>query len=168
MSQPFSREAQNQLEALERQLAKAISDKEKAEEKYDLLFTQVFSIFDQEVGEGVPASYVCEDKYKLARQIANMNPVVNAEALKRCIDELYKKDQTEAKRIWNKVTDAVRTVNQDKLAAEIKVNPKLEGAVQVSGAIYTPERKPSRVRKLASKADLRLLAEAKEAEEATA
>ena len=143
------------LNSLERQLAETVAEKEAADQKYDALFLQVFHAFDQAGSLDAPASFVCEDGFKLARIIPQMSPQVDAEKLRAvCLD--FGAGDTGA-RLWNRVTDAVRVVNHDKLAAEIKKYPALGESIDKSGAVCIPQRKPSRIRKLASKQELQVL-----------
>ena len=146
------------LNALEYQLSVAVLAKEQAEARYNALFLQVFHEFDQTAGVDAPASFVCDDGFKLARIVPVMSPQVDAGKVLETTTSMG------GTRMWNAVTDAVRVVNQDKLAAEIKKYPLLGQMLDEAGAITIPVRSPSRIRKLATKQE-RMLLENKQTKE---
>lgn len=167
MQKQFPRmNADYELNNLEKQLAKAVADKEDADRRYDALFLQVFHIFDEEVGEGAPASFICEDEIKLARIVPQMQPVINNEKLRSLIAERYSDE--EARRLWNRISVPTRVVLQNKLAQELKRDKGLDEAIHKAGdVITTPVRKPSRIRVPATAKELiAVLASAEEAEAA--
>lgn len=162
----FNPETDTHLNSLERQLAEAVKAKEVAESRYDLLFQQVFGEFDQAVGSGVPASFVCEDGFKLGRQVPQMQPVVDNKKAEEVIMAFGSGDVGD--RMWKRVTDVIRTVNQDKLAAEIRKWPVLGEALDNAQAITVPVRKPSRIRREATKQERMRLEAGEQAEEEAA
>ncbi len=153
----FNEDADRRLEALERQLAEAVAEKEAAQTKYDTLFTQVFHEFDAEVGEDMPAQYIASDKFKLARLVPDMQPVINNELLQKLINDKY--DYDTGRKIWQRITVATRVVLQNKLAQEMKRDPELGEAIALAGNIITtPVRKPSRIRKEATAKEIQAAA----------
>jgi len=130
----YEDEQARRLNSLERQLAEVVAEKEEAEGKYDALFLQVFHEFDQAEGVDMPASFVCDDGMKLARLVPNMQPQVDGKALEKFLAN------DEAK--WRRVTDAVRVVNQDKLAKELLKDPSFGEAVNALGIISKPRASP--------------------------
>ena len=157
-----------ELNNLERQLAEAVEDKEQAERRYDALFLQVFHVFDKEIGEGAPATFICDDEFKLARIVPQMQPVINNEKLRSLIAERYSDE--EARKLWNRISVPTRVVLQNKLAQELKRDKGLDEAIHKAGDIITtPIRKPSRIRTQASAKEIQaLLNNAEAASEAEA
>ena len=149
----FDERTDEVLNGYERQLAKAVADKEEAEKKYDALFLQVFHEFDEYVGEGTPVTFIADDGYKLARLVPVMQPVINNDKLQALIDERYSDE--EARRLWLKITVPTRVVLQNKLAQAMKADSGLGAAINDAGdIIVTPVRKPSRIRKEATQKEI--------------
>lgn len=152
----FDDRSDGALNSLEKKLSETIDQQAKLQEKFDLFWMQIFHEFDLHAGEGVSASFVCDDGYRLARIVPEMQPVVNNDRLQQIINETFTAE--EARLLWNRVTVPTRVVLQNKLAQEIKKNERLALAVHEAGdVIVTPTRKPSRSRKQATKKEMAVL-----------
>ena len=150
----FNERTDETLNSLERQLAETVEAKEAAERRYDALFMQVFHIFDEQVGEGVSATFICEDEFKLARQVPQMQPVINTEKLRELVMARYSDE--EARKLWNRITVSTRVVLQNKLASEMKRDSGLGEAIHDAGdIIVVPTRKPSRIRQPATAKEIK-------------
>src|SRR3990172_2049044 len=128
-----TRNADYALNNLERQLAEAVADRDKADKRYDALFEQVFHTFDEEVGENMPASFICDDEFKLARTVPQMQPVINNDKLRELIGQLYSDE--EARKLWMRISVPSRVVLQNKLASEMKRNKVLDKAIMDAGDV---------------------------------
>lgn len=116
------------LNALEQQLRAQQEIKDKAQAKYDALYRQVWMVFDQELGEGAPARFVCADGYVLGRQVRRQAPTVDAPKLIELVGKLL--PGLKGKRLLSRAVRYEPVVDQRQLAEEIRLGRLSAEAVQ--------------------------------------
>lgn len=128
--------AANRLNALEKQLLAVAKQRDAAIEKYDALYRQAWLVFDQELGEGSAARFVCADGYVLGRQVRRQSPTFDANKL---IELVKSSAETplKAARMLTRIVVQVPTVDQAKLAEEVKLG-RLDASVVQKCATFKP------------------------------
>lgn len=152
---PAPETPEEQLNFQEAIISDAVANIEQHQRRFDEAWADVFKIFDKLYGRDLPARFVCDDGFTLARQVPQPTQTINAEELHNII--VMNHSPLMATRLWNDITDQVRVLNHDKLAQVIE-RGRLEPDL-VLEATKTKQSTPTRNRRPATKEDKAALAE---------
>lgn len=144
----FDEETDILLNVMERDLKTTLEQLENLETLKTALWEKIFQAFDQHM-PGRTARFICDDEWVLSREIATIKPTVDAEKLKAAIYEVYPKKQ--ADRVWNKITEPTRILDQSKLARAIET--EYLPAILVDSSLAPARETVRRVRRQATKLD---------------
>ena len=149
----LNKKAARQLNALEDKLLVEATRLADAQQRYDQLFLQVWSIFDQEVGEGAPARFVCEDGYVLGRLVPRPTQTVDAQVLIAAVTKAL--SVLKGKRLLTRVLRWEPVVDQARLAEEVTLG-RIDGRM-VQRCVSHKAASPRRERHPASAKDRQAL-----------
>lgn len=167
----FNQERDTELNECERRLANVIASQEALATEHNQLWDKIFFIMDALVTPGT-VRFICQDEWVLAKEERKGSPRLDTDQLFQLIFKKY--EETEAHKIWNKITTlhTERVLDQTKLAKVVEAGILEPEIVQVSTAPGKVTN--ARARRRASKTDREALARgiftlpAEAAEEATA
>jgi len=146
--------AAKQLNALEKRLTAAKEKLDAAQGDYDRAFALVWAIFDQELGAGAPARFICEDGFLVGRQVPRPTQTIDAAKLIALVNQHV--GGLKAKRLLGRVIRYEPVAVQKKVAEEVekgRLDVKL-----VRQFVSEKANSPRRERHPASKQDQQSLA----------